>query len=499
MTIPPAADRIGPGDPRYDAVVDKRFNKRFRAAPDYVRLARSTDDVAAAVADAVREDRRLVVTSGGHCLEGFVSDPEVKVIVDVSAMNRISFDASRGAVVVEAGATVGETFRALADGWGVVVPLGEYPAIGTGGHVAGGAFGFLCRQLGLAADYLHAVEVVTVNAAGRPEVVVATRAPSDPNRELWWGLTGAGGGNFGVVTRQWFRSPDADPPALLPRAPQSITTFRAAWNWADLDRRAFSRLLRNHGAWSERTAGADSPQASLWTLLALPRAQLGTIVVRGVSTAGDGAARQIDEFIAALGEGTVAAGNFEQARMSWLEFALNPFPDLFAMPPGGVSSKVKDALLRRRLSDRQIDVAYDYLTTADHDVMGGMLGMASTGGAINHVAPDATASAQRDAILDLACNAGWLDPRDGAKSLAWVRAFYRDLFADGGGVPVPGDAYAGAFINHPDVDLADPALNTSGVPWHTLYFRDGYPRLQRIKARWDPRDVFRHALSIRAG
>ena len=79
-----------------------------------------------------------------------------------------------------------------------------------------------------------------------------------------------------------------------------------------------------------------------------------------------------------------------------------------------------------------------------------------------------------------------------------MRAFYRDLFADSGGVPVPGDAYDGAFINHPDTDLADPALNTSGVPWHTLYYKDGYPRLQRVKARWDPRDVFRHALSIRS-
>ena len=36
----------------------------------------------------------------------------------------------------------------------------------------------------------------------------------------------------------------------------------------------------------------------------------------------------------------------------------------------------------------------------------------------------------------------------------------------------PGEAYDGAFINHPDTDLADPALNTSGVPWHTLYYRD---------------------------
>jgi len=495
-------DRISPGDPRYGAVVGKRFNKRFAATPDYVRVARSTDEVAAAVGDAVREGSRLVVTGGGHCLEGFVSDPEVKVILDVSAMKEIAFDPERAAVVVGAGATVGEAFRALGERWGVVIPLGEQPAIGTGGHVAGGAFGFLCRQLGLAADYLHAVEVVTVNRAGRPEVVVATRDPADPNHDLWWGLTGAGGGNFGVVTRQWFRSAAAagtEPATILPPAPPSMTTFRAEWSWADLDRAAFARICRNHGTWSERTAGAASPYASLWTLIELHRQQFGKLILRGASTAGDAAGQQFDDFLDALAEGTVAPGNLQRARHSWLEFALDPFPDMFAMPPGGVSVKVKDALLRRRLSDRQIDVAFDYLTSPDHDVMGGMLGLASYGGAINLVAPDATASAQRDAILDLACTAGWLEPRDEAKNLAWVRGFYRALFADTDGVPVPGDAYAGTFINHPDVDLVDPALNTSGVPWHALYFRGGYPRLQQVKARWDPRDVFHHALSIRAG
>jgi aclacinomycin oxidase len=184
--------------------------------------------------------------------------------------------------------------------------------------------------------------------------------------------------------------------------------------------------------------------------------------------------------------------------MSWLEFALNPFPDMFAMPPGGVCAKVKDALIKKRFTDRQIGVAYDYLTSTEHDIMGGMLGLATYGGRINTVPREATASAQRNAILDTACNTGWLDPQDEAKNLTWVRAFYRDLFAETGGVPVPGDAYDGTFINHPDVDLADPALNTSGVPWHTLYYNENYPRLQQIKARWDPRNVFRHALSIRA-
>ena len=122
---PAAPPRFGADDDRYRAVVEKRFNKRYIARPDYVCVADSTRDVVAAIGDAVREGQRVVVTSGGHCLEGFVSDPDVRVIVDVSPMKRIDYDAERRAVVVEAGATVGETFQALAERWGVVVPLGE--------------------------------------------------------------------------------------------------------------------------------------------------------------------------------------------------------------------------------------------------------------------------------------------------------------------------------------------------------------------------------------
>ena len=133
--------RIGPNDPRYHAVVDKRFNKRFGARPDYVRLVSSTDQVVSAVEEEVEEGRRLVVTSGGHCLEGFVSDPEVRVIIDTSPMKRVYYDAGRRTV---------------------------------------------------------AVEVVTVDEAGRASSVVATRERSDPHRDLWWAYTGGGGGNFGA-------------------------------------------------------------------------------------------------------------------------------------------------------------------------------------------------------------------------------------------------------------------------------------------------------------
>ena len=93
-------------------------------------------------------------------------------------------------------------------------------------------------------------------------------------------------------------------------------------------------------------------------------------------------------------------------------------------------------------------------------------------------------------------DSAWLDEADDAANLAWVRGLYRDVYADTGGVPVPGEVNDGSYINYQDADLADPAWNTSGVSAHRLYYKDNYPRLQRVKARWDPRNVFRHALAI---
>jgi hypothetical protein len=73
------------------------------------------------------------------------------------------------------------------------------------------------------------------------------------------------------------------------------------------------------------------------------------------------------------------------------------------------------------------------------------------------------------------------------------------VFAATGGVPVPGPDAEGCYVNNPDADLSDPALNRSGVPASTLYHGANYPLLQRIKAAYDPHDVFRHAQSVRAG
>ncbi|HTI89068.1 MAG TPA: FAD-binding oxidoreductase [Puia sp.] len=490
-------EKIISTDIRYQDLAEKRFNKRFTGKPEYIWIPRSTEDVVDAVQDAVSSNRRLAVRSGGHCLEGFVSDPDVQVLVDMSLMANIYYDAEKSAIAIEAGVTVGEMYRKLFLSWGVVLPAGEHPDIGIGGHVLGGAFGFLCREYGLAADHLYGIELVAVDASGRAHSVIATREENDPNRDLWWAHTGGGGGNFGIVTRYWLRSPGSDgsdPFTTLPKAPKSITTFRVSWDWNNFDEALFSRLVRNFGAWAQNNSGPESPARQLFSLLFLNHRNLAKLEMKGVTTAGPKAMQLIDEHLASVADPLGLKYERQTEESAWLQFALNPFSELFQPGYDKVNAKVKDAMLRRPFSDGQIATIYKYLTSSD--AIGGGLGMATYGGQVNAAEPGATASAQRDCILDIACNTGWAGPESEAPSLDWVRNFYKDLFAASGGVPVPDEQNGGCMINHPDTDLADPKWNSSGIPWQTLYYGDNYPRLQRVKERWDPTNVFHHALSI---
>jgi len=489
-------EKITPSDIRYSDLAGKRFNKRFTGKPEYIYLPASTEDVVEAVQEAVNSKRRPVVRSGGHCLEGFVTDPAVQVLIDMSLMTNVYFDAGKAAFAVEAGATVGETYRRLFLGWGVVLPAGEHPGIGMGGHVLGGAFGFLCREYGLAADYLYGIELVAVDASGKAHSVIATREANDENRELWWAHTGGGGGNFGIVTRYWLRSPDStgsDPYSALPKAPASITTFRVAWDWKSFNEVSFSHLMKNFGTWCLQNSDPDSPYRQLFSILFLNHRNIGKLEIKGLSMGGN-AHQLIAGHLAAIAEPIGLSFTQQIDESPWLRFALNPFPELFQPGFENIHAKVKDAFFRQPFTDSQVATAYKYLT-ADVNI-GGALGMATYGGKVNTIQPDATASAQRDCILDVACNTGWVNPESEAVSLAWVRNFYKDLFPDSGGVPVPNKQTDGCMINHPDTDLANPEWNQSGVPWHTLYYKQNYPRLQNVKTKWDPLNIFYHALSI---
>lgn len=466
----PGPVRVLPGDPRYADLV-RRGNRRFVGTPDEVRVVGSTEQVVAAVRDAVRSGRRVAVRSGGHGFEGFVDDPEVRVVIDLSLLTGVHYDPRRSAFAVEAGATLGEVYRRLYLGWGVTIPGGSCPGVGVGGHVAGGGYGRLSRLHGLVVDHLYAVEVVVVDRDGGVRAVVATREPSDPHRELWWAHTGGGGGNFGVVTRYWFRSP--------PRPPARLVSFTVTWPWEGMDERGFHRLAGNFGAWCERHSASGGAAAGLYGELLLTRRPAGAHMLVGQVPAED--AHLLDEHVDALGDGVGVAPSRSQETRPWLAATLGDEAD----DGKAWRLKVKSAFHRTRLTERQLAAAYHHLTRTDYQAPAGSLSLNTYGGAVNSVAPGATAAAHRDSAMLLFYLAAWADPDEDARHLAWIREFYGDMYADTGGVPA-----GGAYINYPDVDLADQS-------WPALYYGEDYPRLQAVKARWDPLDVFRHALSVR--
>ena len=82
---------VGPDDPRYGDLVG-RASKRFAGEPDDVRVVCSSEQVVQAVQDVVREQLRVAVRSGGHCLEAFRADPAVRVVIDTSLMTGVEYD-----------------------------------------------------------------------------------------------------------------------------------------------------------------------------------------------------------------------------------------------------------------------------------------------------------------------------------------------------------------------------------------------------------------------
>ncbi|MFE5027927.1 BBE domain-containing protein [Streptomyces sp. NPDC056656] len=122
----------------------------------------------------------------------------------------------------------------------------------------------------------------------------------------------------------------------------------------------------------------------------------------------------------------------------------------------------------------------------------------SYGRQVNAVDPATPVVAQRDSALKSYLGTYGTDPDGDERHIRRLREFCRELYAETDGVPVSDAHTDGSYINYPDVDLADPRWNTSGVPWHALYFKGNDAGLQRVKAVWDPQDVFRHTLSVRA-
>ncbi|WP_051853191.1 FAD-binding oxidoreductase [Streptomyces aureocirculatus] len=502
---------VVPNDSRFPDLV-RGINQRWVASPDYVRLVTTTAQAVRAVQEAVSAGKRLTVRSGGHCYEDFVFNKDVQVVIDMSGMTQVYYDSGRNAFAVEGGASNLQVYETLYKLYGVTLPAGSCASVGVGGHISGGGYGLLSRLQGLTVDHLYGVEVVTVDKNGTAKAVVATRDSSDAAlKDLWWAHTGGGGGNFGLITRYWLRSPGAtgtDPSKLLPKPPSEVFVHATSFPWKDMTEASFTRLLQNWGAWHEKNSAPDSKYNSLFGLLKLNHSSNGQIgLLTQMDATVPGAQGLLDDYLAAV---TAGVGVTRQAMTNRMgEHAAMP---QFAAPrklpwyiatdylSGGnptLYGKYKSAYARKGFSATQIKAMYKHLSRTDYSNGDALVQVDSYGGRINAAKPGDTAVPQRDSVLKLQYQTYWTDPADEARHLAWIRDFYRDVYAETGGVPVPNEINDGCYVNYPDKDLGDAAWNTSSATWNSLYYKDNYARLQKTKAAWDPKNIFRHAQSVR--
>ena len=185
---------IGPDDAEYDearsvhnAMIDKR--------PALIARPATPDEVARVVAFARDNDLLLAIRGGGHNGAG-LGTADDGVVIDLSLLKDIEVDPHARTVRAGGGCTWGEVDSATNE-HGLATPSGIVSTTGVGGLTLGGGIGHLSRKHGLAIDNLLEADVVL--ASGE-----RVRASADENPDLFWALRG-GGGNFGVVTSFLFR------------------------------------------------------------------------------------------------------------------------------------------------------------------------------------------------------------------------------------------------------------------------------------------------------
>jgi FAD/FMN-containing dehydrogenase len=209
------------------ATAKQVFNTNYNGStPVAVVTPRSVADVQKAMAFAAAHNLKVAPRGGGHSYTG-ASTADGTMVLDLRQLpGGISYDAPTGQVTVAPATGLYAIHETLA-GAGRGVPTGTCPSVGVAGHALGGGLGADSRHAGLLCDQLTSASVVLPGGQ-------AVTASATSNPDLFWGLRGGGGGNFGVTTALTFATfPVGDVDVVnLNFPPQSFAAVLLGWqNW----------------------------------------------------------------------------------------------------------------------------------------------------------------------------------------------------------------------------------------------------------------------------
>jgi FAD/FMN-containing dehydrogenase len=431
---------VGPGDPGYDEA-RAVHNGMIDRHPALIVRCTSADEVARTIAFARAHDAPLAVRGGGHN-GGGLGVVDDGVVIDLSGLDEIVV----GPDVVRAGggATWAQVDRATGE-HGRATPSGIISTTGVGGLTLGGGLGHLTRRYGLTIDSLIGAEVVLADGT-------QVHASPDEHADLFWALRG-GGGNFGVVTAFEFRThPVGDAvmagPTFWPieqtpevmrffrefisAAPRAVGGFFALMTVPPVDLFPPELHLRKVAAIMWCVVGSEEEA----TRYLAPVHDVGTPLLHGVGAVPHPA-------LQGLFDGLYTPG----LQCYWRADFLN---------------EITDAAIEKH-------VEWGQKLPTMHSTMH----MYPINGAAHDVGPADTAFSYRDANFAEVIFGVDPDPANANAVRDWCIGYYDDTHEYSAG---------GAYVNF---------MMEEGQERVRATYRGNYDRLARIKAQYDPNNVFR--------
>jgi FAD/FMN-containing dehydrogenase len=451
---------VRPGEAAYNT--DKRlFDPRFDSLhPAGIAYCRNPHDVSACLAFVRKYGVPVAARCGGHSYAGWSSSSGL--IVDVTRMAGVNVSGTTA--TVGAGTRLVDFYNGL-NSRGRAVPGGSCPTVGISGLTLGGGIGVVSRAYGLTCDNVTSMQIVTADGQVR-----TCSAGSNP--DLYWACRGGGGGNFGVVTSFTFSTHPAG----------EIVLFFLSWPWSQAD-----RVISAWQSW------APHAPDELWSnvhLAAAPGGSIPAIQVGGTYLGSISAASaQLEKLYAAVGSDP--SSPFMETT-SWLHAML--------VEAGCASLSVDECHLPTQTAGGQLSRASEYaksdfftkpLSSGGIGTLlsgveslrrvsgasGGSGGIAfdSLGGAVNRVAPGATAFVHRNALFGAQYTTGWTPGAAAAgvaRQRAWQQSFWQSMRPYASGQ---------SYQNY-----IDPTLSN----WRQAYYGANSARLSAIKAKYDPNRIF---------
>ena len=321
---------------------------------------------------------------------------------------------------------------------------------GIGGLTLGGGIGYLSRKYGLSCDNLVSAEVVTADGQ------VLTASERD-NSDLFWALRG-GGGNFGVVTTfEYQLHPVAEiygGPIAYPadRIDDVLRFFR---EYIDEAPEELGGFIGFHLA---------PPLPFLPEEWHFKNVCLAVLCWAGPVEQGE---KMVQPFLDVVEPVGSHVGPMPYP-------ALNTAFD--ALLPAGLQHYWKSSFARE-MSDDTIAVHKKYGATVP--ALQFAVHLYPLNGAVQRVGADETAFAHRDMSFSPVIAGMWEDPADNEQNIAWVRSYFEAL------KPYSAE---GGYVNFMDDD------DQSRVEDN---YRGDYARLAKIKAEYDPTNLFHLNQNIR--